>query len=620
LPNISPPFISIFEHRKYALPSKLWLLTLLVLAGTAVILHQGVGVLHIGLFAPIIAIQHANDFLVDPLNSVVFPSTYPPFFRPFVDFYDIPALHLTWGICTKALLVSIYFFLSRMITGSSLAGLFAVAMFFGVADFHAGEFNILNLRIPVGFATFELRDPSYMSFRQTALIFGLLSTVLFLKERYIWSAVILGLGAYIHALNCLMFFLCFAVTLLFFSLTGSEKARSFRRMVGFIISFTLVLAPYLLSLSSMFPNLEPMSYPDFYNFMMKNEPDDFSVIYFVQFFKFLFFVGFLLAIFSGLLQVLFLSKKPISPNRLMTVFEQKNKIISLLLIPWLILIFAMVWEIAFVPHMPGFLNDFVNNLSLRRVTSISAIFYTIVLASFVANIVMTLTKLSLVEIVDAKGIDCVKRVLTKFKIYSLDTALALMLSILLLANVALLQNSNIGTFEKFLSTDHVSPDMFVPDPVYVYGAPGSNPQESLIPFLPFKEICLWIKKNTPIRSAFFQPTYIKEFRLLSGRQGFVAEKVDGSMAMYSRKFAVIYLQRFSDIHGGLSYDELSGTVLGRREDYTILRQRYLSLTEVDIERLRFSYPGYDYFLTEASHFLNYPILFENKFFRLYDVH
>ena len=103
------------------------------------------------------------------------------------------------------------------------------------------------------------------------------------------------------------------------------------------------------------------------------------------------------------------------------------------------------------------------------------------------------------------------------------------------------------------------------------------------------------------------------FRLLSERQGFVSEKVDGNMASYNRKFAKLFLERFSDINDGLIYDELPPG----EELYSALRKRYLSLTEVKLNKLREKYPGYDYFLTEAGHDLNYPLVFKNHFFRLY---
>jgi len=586
----------------------------------AVILHQGIGLIDIGLFGPINAIKHADEFVVDPLSGVVLPSSYPPFFKPFVNVYDVPIWHLVWGVCVKFLLVILYFFLARIVTGSSLAGLIAVAMLYGVADFHVGQFNILNLRLPIGFATFEIREPLYMSFRQTALIFGLLGSILFFKKRYVASAVILGAGAYVHPLNCLMFFLCFATTLLFYSLLGKEKHQFFRAMIKFSITFVLILGPYVWSSSNMFPDIEPMSYPSFANFMMRNEPDDFSVLYFVGFFKVLFFLGFMVMIISGCLHLLFLARKPLALTGLREVIGQKDLILPLLVVPWIILLCGMAWEAYLVPYMPGFVNDFVGHLFLRRVTSISAIFCILILAAFFANIIFALVALGSVEILGADGINRIKERLVWLRLRSVDAALALALSVFLFAYVVLVENKNIGTFKKYWVSGHVSPEFFVPAQDYIYKYTSSPDRRAdMIPFAAFKEICLWVKNNTPLEAAFFQPSYIKEFRLLSERQGFVAEKVDGSMGLYSRKFAAIYLERFSDIHSGLTYDDLPGTVSEGGEAYAVMRERYLSLSEADIEQLKKKYLGYNYLLTETSHSLNYRAIYENKYFRLYDI-
>ena len=122
----------------------------------------------------------------------------------------------------------------------------------------------------------------------------------------------------------------------------------------------------------------------------------------------------------------------------------------------------------------------------------------------------------------------------------------------------------------------------------------------------------WKQKN-------IHPTYMKRVRVYCKRQAFLSEKEDGNFCLVNRKFATVYLKRFSDIHGGLTYDDLPGIVFEGGEAYAMLRKRYLSLSESDIDQLKKKYLGYDYFLTETSHYLDYPVLFENEFFRLYHI-
>lgn len=136
---MNTPNISIFKYRSGPCPSQWWLFLICILTVLGVILNQGVGVSDIGMFTSTYWVKHAGEFNLDPLVSVFFPKSYPLLFRPLVDFYDIPIWHLLWGICIKSLLVVLYFYLSRLLTGSIFASLLAVAILFGVAVFHVGE-------------------------------------------------------------------------------------------------------------------------------------------------------------------------------------------------------------------------------------------------------------------------------------------------------------------------------------------------------------------------------------------------------------------------------------------------------------------------------------------------
>jgi hypothetical protein len=69
----------------------------------------------------------------------------------------------------------------------------------------------------------------------------------------------------------------------------------------------------------------------------------------------------------------------------------------------------------------------------------------------------------------------------------------------------------------------------------------------------------------------------------------------------------------------LTYDELPGAVFGGGMPYAIMRQRYLSLSGSDIERLKMLYSGYKYFLTEVGHDLPYHKIYGNDYFVIYDL-
>lgn len=620
------PVVSIFKYRSDSYPSKWWVFLVCILIVLTVILHQGVGVPDIGLFTPIYWVKHDGEFNLDPLTSVFYPRSYPLFFRPLADFFDIPIWHLVFGVCVKALIVVLYFYLARILTGSIFASLLAVAILFGIAVFHVGEYDILNLKLPVGFASFEFRESFYMSFRQVSAAFGLLGAILFIKKKYVLSSVALGVGANFHSLNCLNFFANFFLVLLVYSLIGKNRLKYVWSLLRFSTPFILILVPYLIFVGGMFPDVEPMNYPEFAKIMMLNEPDDFSFTWVAAYFRVIFFISFVLTITAGLIHLVFLSNKPLRVTCVKSIFEKKDMVISLLLAPWIIFIVGIIWENLLAQYLPAFINDFFTQLSLRRITSFAAIFYIIVLSAFLSNVVSSFVKLGVFEIWGSQSIGRGNEYLTRYGFRSLDTLLALSFSVFLLIYVAFIENANIGTFKRFLSSSHFTPEYFTPlskgshtfymlSRDYVYYPLDPSLSGDSIPFEPFKEVCIWIKNNTPSHAGFFHPTYIKVFRLLSERQGFVSEKVDGNMAIYNRKFAKIFLERFSDINDGLTYNDFP---LGE-ELYPFLRKKYLSLTKVKLDKLRAKYPGYDYFLTEKSHSLDYPLLFENEFFRLYNI-
>ena len=140
-------------------------------------------------------------------------------------------------------------------------------------------------------------------------------------------------------------------------------------------------------------------------------------------------------------------------------------------------------------------------------------------------------------------------------------------------------------------------------------------------------------KNTKTSAAFFHPSYTHEFRECAIRQGFLSVQQGGIMAASNRKFATIYLERFIAIHKGITESQLPGLAKNKwgsenaiyglsvgepkARAFEVLRQKYLAIDTSDVNRLKNSYPGYDYFLTESIHKLPYPIAYQNKHFTLY---
>ena len=115
------------------------------------------------------------------------------------------------------------------------------------------------------------------------------------------------------------------------------------------------------------------------------------------------------------------------------------------------------------------------------------------------------------------------------------------------------------------------------------------------------------------------PPYIREFRALSNRQVFISEKLDGNNAPHNRKYATLYLERFHAITKGLSYDDFEGIVFGGGQTYSKMRKQFLSLNKNNIEEISNKFPNHNYLVTEVNHSFQFPVVYKNNDFIIYDI-
>ena len=596
-----------------------WLIPIGLIVSLAIVCAHGVSVFDgPSYFLMPYFFQNGGQYTVDPLiTTFVKPST-PLLLKVFAPVIDIPFYHLVVGVIIKVFLVFIFYMLTWKMTRSSLASLIAVFILFGVADFRVGEYHILNLRLPIGFTSNELRMPLYISFRQVGTIFSLAATLLFLDKKFILSSVFLAFGVYFHPLNLLGFFLCFNLALLICTLGKENRLAFFYAMIKLSVPFLVIIFPYVFQSAGVLTDVAPMNFSSYWDFLLKNEPDDASTIWYFQHYKSLYLVGFFLTVIAALCHILLKIKKPVQLKKF-RVLDFEDLVIPLLTAPWILLLFSLAWEMALIPLFPDFLNDIVSILNLKRITTVSAIVYIPILSMLVSAIVILISRTACREFLAEEQVDKLKKFFDNAGLVSLERIVSLGAAIFILCYVLFLDNQQIQTFKKFLNFDHVEFDYFLEDevprtlPENMGDGVWTTPVESLI------AACAWVKSNTPGEAALIHPTYIKRVRVFCKRQVFLSEKEDGNFSLVSRKFATLYLQRFYDIHAGLTYYDMLGTIFEGGAGYAAMRKRYLSLGETDIQELRGKYPGYDYFMTETSHVLDYPILFENNFFRLYDI-
>ena len=590
-----------------------------LLVTIAVINRYGMETFEPELFHLYSAIKHSAHYNVDPVAGTFIPSS-AIFLRIFTDVYDVPFYHLLFGVLAKFLIAYAFLALTWKITRSVLSCFLAQIMLFGLANF-----LIVDVNIPIGYISFGIRQSLYLNFREIAMVFALLATVFFLSGRYLLSSLFLAFGFYLHPFNVMGFFVSFNAALaISFLLVKENKVGFLYAGLKLSVVFLALISPYVWMNAKlnaeMFGDVTPIPSSLWWKFILKNEPDDASFLFHVMrggYVKELF-----LTILSVLLYVFLRADKAISTSNVVAFIRGKrDPVLPLLLAPWIVALFGVLWEGALVDRIPDFLNDIFVPLQFRRYPSVSAFLYIPILAAFVSQLILFLTEASLAELF-GRQLHKEDRVADDKRVgtLSLDVGLGVGLAALLVISVLVRGSSKGVDLHKFWNFEHVTYDYFRPrNDSPIYRTEDDLSQAKVIPHEAFLDVGRFIRENTALEAAFFNPTYIGWFLAYSERQRFLSEKDDGNYAVFNRKLATIYLKRFSDIHKGLTYDELPGVVFGGGAPYAIMRQRYLSLSGSDVERLKMTYPGYQYFLTEVGHSLPYRKIYANDYFLIYDI-
>jgi len=582
----------------------------------AVVFKYGFGI-YPGEFVIAKAMQYNNFYNQDVLSKVLLPAGGPIMYKIFKNIYDIPFLHFSMGIFMKFLFASAFFVLSWKITRDIFASTLSVLILYGLTSS-----TILNLHFPTGGTGLQLMDPTFFTSRSVMGFLIICTLILFIDRHYLFSGILTAVTFYIHPSNGINLFLCLTLVYTISSLLNKSKREPIYNVFIFIIPFLILILPKVSNIMGMFKDVVPISFSEFWSFVLKNEPDDGTVMHFVRYGAFRYFF---LSIMASVLYLIFVSKKPISIDKLKnSLFKKIDLIIVFLWAPWLLILFSIIYEgTGLFRYFPDQLNDILMLLAFRRAATISAFFYVPIFSLLISRITIHFIRVSSREIFGNCFFNKIRETCKVNKIpLSISSSISLALTILILI-MSIIGSSHSSEFKKMIDFQHrpleyysymtLSPQLPVYETVVIPG------QKTSIPLEGFVDVCKWIRSHTPLDAAFINPPYITWFRAYSERQGFLSEKFDGNFAVYNRKFATIYLERFSDIHKGLTYNDLPGIVFAGGEPYMIMRQRYLSLNETDIEHLKKLYPGYRYFVTEIGHTLPYYMIYSNNYFVVYDL-
>jgi len=579
----------------------------------------------------------------DVMSTLIIPNTASVVLWLFKNVYDIPFYQFIVSIAFIFSLALSFFWLSWIITKNIFISTLSVCFLlyhtvvgFTVSFGTLSIFKKLSL-FPLGYSSIEFLDPLFISFRTASHILMVLILIAFIKQRYLIVGILTGLSFYIHPFNSLNIFISISLVNIIILFLNKDKRQSIYNILKVSIPFLVLIMPYSYNAITIFKDISLIPFAEFWNFIIKNEVDDISIVYQLKEGWFTF--SFLYSVIASVLYVFLISKKPITFANIRNVclIDNKITILLLLLVPWILVTFSIFYEGSGLFHyMPDRLNDIlIVNLEARRSVSVAAFIYVPILSLLFTKIFFSFLffiKANLKNLFNIPSfIKRFENSLKKWRI-SVDDLIYLILTVGLMLLVvsgigkALLKENRWDAVEKYLNFEHKPFEYFANQYSPMYGTeeyvkawPDEFP-EGFKPFYTSKacvDVFRWIRNNTPQNAAFFAPTYLKKMRTYSERQSFLAEKYEGSWACKNRAFATIYLKRFSDIHRGLTYSDLPGTVSEGGEAYFIMRERFLSLNKDDIENLRKKYPHYTYLLTEVGHDLPYSVLYRDDYFIIY---
>ncbi|MDC0947302.1 hypothetical protein OAS18_07310, partial [Nitrospinaceae bacterium] len=564
----------LFNYMNGSLPPLKWLTLMLLAASTAVIVFLGVGEGSSLFYAFAYGKSHAGEFLVDPILSEFIPKKIPFIFKIVSGIYEIPFYHLLFGVLFKGLALVAYFFLAWRITRSSFASMIAVLMIFGLLKFEIGAETIINLKLPFIPDSMEFRSSAFLSFRQASAPLIIVGTIFFLSRKFVFSSIFLALSVYCHPHNGMIFFVALNITFLFCILFWRDRLAALISWVKFILPYLVIISPYLLNALSTFRNVEPIPFLQFWELTIKNEASDASTLFTLNNTHPPYLLSFYLTLAALFIHFLFKSNIPkIKLNIKNLIRDDRDMLLPIMLAPWALIGFGCLWELGMMNYLPDFLNDIIATLHIRRASMVSIILYMPIFAMLLSRIIFVLSEKLGLEMFGEFFLINLRTCLGKINLKSIDHIFSVGLSLGLLLFVILIKNQNIETFKEY----------WVFDPIGYEHALRNNPniyeKGSLeIPASSLIEVCNWIKNNTPVNAAFFNPSYMIPFRSCSKRQGFIEEKLDGNFAIADRRYAKIYYERFEDIHRGLSYLDFPEKYTDLSEAFfPTIKKRYLSL-------------------------------------------
>ena len=133
----------------------------------------------------------------------------------------------------------------------------------------------------------------------------------------------------------------------------------------------------------------------------------------------------------------------------------------------------------------------------------------------------------------------------------------------------------------------------------------------------FVELVDAVREKIPEGEGLYVPLHMRHFRdALPRHPIYFQEHPDGNLMVVSRSISRFWLERMQDLIG-CTYEDMPSKDSGLM--YTALRNAYLGIDDEKLLELRKKYPAYRYFITEKDHSLDFQPAIRTSAFVVYDL-
>ena len=527
-----------------------------------------------------------------------------------------------YSYASELLFPVVLFLAIYSITGNILSSLIAIVIFSPL----------------MSLVVMKLTQLSYITSPQTAfgwgsaifsvrMVFGVISIFtlyFYLKRKYYLFSIFLLFGLLTHPNSGLFLWSIYLLVTLYLYRYG--KSIPLRKIVPFAVVMVIGIIPTLLKLKGLDVDANISNF-DWYSNMIKDEADDFSLIYQVIY-NYKTTIPFLSIVLFTVLLYSRLKNKSDTLKKLLLLMVVPIILFFILLVIELISVYSanMLFITPIISLQPGhkllsfcffpmlfmwalIIKDarlIKNNRGLLAIALVFMSISSIGLVFFKGKVSKQIDFMEKIKALEGGASSYAQTLIIKSKLSSMDNP---SITDIFSDPENMIINDYFGenNLIKIMKIDERQPILNY-DQEYILKYNNITVYEDLIRN---------IRKNIPEDSGIIIPPYLINMRdSVSDYNLFFQEHHDGNLMMGSKKISYVLLQRMIDLLG-VDYKDIPTHSSGY--NYTFIRHLYLKLKQEDFTRVNMKYSKYKYVITESSQKLKFLPIYQDEYYNFYRI-